>query len=385
MPGGLAWPPKKEDLERLYLVDRLSAAKIAIVYGLKYKHDKVAESTVLYQLKRNGIKRRDAAEHLRKVTDAMVNEWVGRYQDGESLKQIAAGDFDPVTVWNHLKARGLVLRDKVQAQILAVTKYERTPFRGDIVERAYLMGFAKGDCQVTTHGRAIRVRTSTTHPAMAELFTNLFGCYGHVQRYPRESKLVGYEWSLEVDLDESFKFLLSSVEDALEDFGHSPITLFGFLAGFFDAEGTIYFHKKGVGGGFELSIANTNVEILVRIQSLTALVGLDSRLETYRQDSRRLGYEKEGTISRLRIWRSNDVTSLLKLMHLRHGEKISKADIALSYQGTRDPEIRACARQRWTNTVNAIRRARDQFVEDARLNLSRSNTEVDRRNGSTAR
>jgi hypothetical protein len=56
--------------------------KIAKVYDLKYKNPKVAESTILYQLKRNGIERRDPAEHTRKVTVEMVNEWVKRYQAG---------------------------------------------------------------------------------------------------------------------------------------------------------------------------------------------------------------------------------------------------------------------------------------------------------------
>ena len=59
MPDKNPWPPTREDLERLYLVEKLSAAKIARVYGLNYKSAKVAESTVLYQLKRNWISRRD--------------------------------------------------------------------------------------------------------------------------------------------------------------------------------------------------------------------------------------------------------------------------------------------------------------------------------------
>lgn len=87
MPEALAWPPKKEDLERMYLVERMSAAKIAQAYGLKYKSPKVAESTVLYQLRRNGIARRDRAEHIRKVTAEMADSWVTRYEAGESLKR----------------------------------------------------------------------------------------------------------------------------------------------------------------------------------------------------------------------------------------------------------------------------------------------------------
>src|SRR5580658_435801 len=80
----LVWPPTTEDLKRLYVDEGLSAAKIAARYGLKYASPKTAESTVLHHLKKNGITRRDKADHLRKVTEEMVDEWVKRYEAGES-------------------------------------------------------------------------------------------------------------------------------------------------------------------------------------------------------------------------------------------------------------------------------------------------------------
>ncbi|MDA4127352.1 MAG: LAGLIDADG family homing endonuclease, partial [Thaumarchaeota archaeon] len=323
--GRLVWPPTKEDLERLYLNQKLSAAKIAKAYGLKYKNAKVAESTVLYELKKNGIKRRDRADHSRKVTEAMVDEWVGRYRAGESLKQIAGEGLSPVSVFLHLRKRGLQLRDKVEAQIQAVTKHERRPFDGSETDRAYLVGFTKGDCQTIRHGRAIRVRTSTTHPGMEILFDDLFGRFGLVHRYPRKSKLTGYEWSLEVDLHPSFGFLLQSIEEAMREFGRSAATFFSFLSGFLDAEGTIYFHRKGKGGAFEVSFANSNVKILIWIQRLLAEVGLHSSTYTFDQKENRFGYGEHGTISRLCIFRAEDVVRLLGLMRVRHSEKIAKA------------------------------------------------------------
>ncbi len=57
-----------------------------------------------------------------------------------------------MTVWIHLKGRGLQLRDKVEAQLKAVTKYPKNSFHGPETERAYLAGFASGDCQVLTTG-----------------------------------------------------------------------------------------------------------------------------------------------------------------------------------------------------------------------------------------
>ena len=80
------WPPEKEELENLYLTQRLSAMKVSRLYGLKYPNPKSGESMVLWYLKKFGIKRRDKAEHIRKVTEEMVEQWISRYRKGESLK-----------------------------------------------------------------------------------------------------------------------------------------------------------------------------------------------------------------------------------------------------------------------------------------------------------
>jgi hypothetical protein len=184
-----AWPPLADDLKRLYLEQKLSASKIAKIYGLNYASEKTAESTILYHLKRNGIARRDPAAHLRKVTDAMVEDWIVRYQKGESLKQIAGILVGPVTVFNHLHKRGLSLRDKVEAQIKAVTIHEKKPFQGSLADRAYLAGITRGDFSAGRHGRAVRVRLGTTHPDMADLFRRLSAKYGPIYEYPKPAPL----------------------------------------------------------------------------------------------------------------------------------------------------------------------------------------------------
>jgi hypothetical protein len=369
LAGELAWPPRKEDLERLYLVERLSAMKIANVYGLCYKNPKVAESTVLYHLKRNGIKRRDPAEHVRKVTTAMVDEWVARYKAGESLKQIAGGDVSPVTVWNHLKSRGLSLRDKVGAQIQAVTKYERKPFAGDEVERAYLMGLRYGDLDVVRHGRAIRVRVSTTHPAMAHLFESLFSPYGHIARYPRTAQFAGYEWSLECDLDDTFDFLLRRIGiGELERLDSREFT--AFLAGFFDAEGTIYLHRKRSGLGFEAAISNADVEILCFINSRFTKMDYHPAMQTTNQNILRLGYQKEGKITRVSLFRRNEVFRILELLPLRHDEKVRKSSFVRNAGCKGLEPIGTSVIEGWNKMLFEIKEERDRFVESARNKLA---------------
>ncbi len=220
---------------------------------------------------------------MRKVTETMVDEWVVRYQKGESLKQIAGTTVDPVTVFNHLHKRGLELRDKVEAQIKAVTIHGKKPFQGSPKDRAYLAGITRGDFTVVRHGRAVRVRLGTTHPAMADLFRQLFSEYGPIYEYPRPAALSGYEWSLDCDLDSSFEFLVRTKTDVSE-FIRSPDLFMSFLAGFFDAEGTVYFHKKGNHGGFELTMVNTDVGLLREIREELSRRGFAVKLDRTKQN-----------------------------------------------------------------------------------------------------
>ena len=52
--ANLQWPPTKEDLERLYVEQRLSAMKISKVYGLKYPNPKSGATMILFYLKKEG-------------------------------------------------------------------------------------------------------------------------------------------------------------------------------------------------------------------------------------------------------------------------------------------------------------------------------------------
>ena len=364
MTESLPWPPKKEDLVRLYLSEKLSASKIAKVYGLKYKNPKVAESTILYHLRKNGIQRRDAAEHFRKVEEDVVDEWVLRYRAGESLKQIAGEEVDPVTVWNHLKRRGVVLRNKVEAQIQAVRKYERKPFSGDSVEKAYLMGLRYGDLHAVRHGRAIRVRVSTTHPAMAELFLNLFSSYGHVSKYPRTAQLTGFEWTLECDLDESFEFILQKI--AISELKSLPESEFwSFLAGIIDAEGTIYLHKRSYGATFEVVITNTDRMLLGVLDGRLRRHEYHTKVFEGKQDENRLGYLKPGRIFRLSLPRPSDVCRLLASVNLRHREKITKSNFVRGRYCSDELDLGADAEFDWQVLTSEVHREVKNFIRSA--------------------
>ena len=368
MSGTLAWPPKREDLERLYSGEKLSAAKIAEAYGLKYRSPKVAESTILYHLKKNGIQRRDRAEHIRKVTEEMVDGWVARYQAGESLKQIAEEAVGSVTVWNHLKARGLVLRDKIDAQIQAVTKYDRKSFSGDRIERAYLMGLRYGDLDAAKHGRAVRVRVSTTHPAMADLFESLFSPYGHIHRYPRRARLVRYEWTLECDLDGSFEFLLDKASIAeLEAFTQPEFV--GFLAGAFDAEGSFLLHKKTSWYDPEASISNGDANFINLLKVRLGKTGFHCSTTWRKQQSERGGISGESLVGRIEIHRFLDAQRFALLIPIRHAEKTRRRELLLALRFGSPAEERIQTALKWKQLSREIDRQVRLFVDSAREQL----------------
>lgn len=76
--------------------------------------------------------------------------------------------------------------------------YQVYPFSGNLVEKAYLIGFRLGDLTVTKMRRGQRMFASveTSHPAMAQLMHELFDKYAKVGASPR--KVIGppyWEWT----------------------------------------------------------------------------------------------------------------------------------------------------------------------------------------------
>lgn len=365
----LAWPPTAEDLRRLYIDEHLSAAKIAARYGLKYDSPKTAESTVLYHLKRNGITRRGKADLARKTTEEMADAWVRRYAAGESLKQIAGNEFSPVTVYLHLKKRGVQLRDKVEAQIQAVTKHQKAPFNGDPHLKHYMIGITVGDYWVTDHGRATRVKLGTTHPAMAWLFKELFGKYGPIYEYPRRAQLTGYEWSLDCDLDSSFEFLTDS-KSVKEEIFEDRTAFLDFLSGFFDAEGSIYFHNKNGAGSFEWSLANSNQEIVTRISTILSGLGYHPKVRVEEPTLKRIyrGGKMASTLPmwRVALWRHEEVRQILEVLPIRHPEKIAKAKIARGLPFRPNFEVRERILSEWEILKSQIESDVRAYIDKAR-------------------
>jgi len=402
----LAWPPTKEDLQRLYVDEQLSAAKIAKVYGLNTPNPRSATFLVAYHLKKHGITMRNRIEELRKETEKMVAAWKTKYPkkeggDAPSPVEAREGGFSDETVrltaeekaviellqyknlsirhldpetkgrvkaameglhWTRelslndiadlvgnktsgyssylFKELGIEPRPFEEARLKGVANhlrmYERRPFTGTDADKAYILGLKHGDLSAyVPFGNVTRVSTSTTHPALAELFTELFSPHGHVYKLPRYKKDTGtFEWNFQAILDDSFAFLLEPREKCRDWVQKQDETMLAYLAGLVDAEGHIRMYPNPRTVGIIVSVWNTDID-LVRF-AYDCLKQLGYRpMEPYldkRGGGKSSGFhiERKKDYWRLQLGRFDEAQSLLQRLPLRHREKVERKRLALS-------------------------------------------------------
>lgn len=215
-------------------------------------------------------------------------------------------------------------------------KYERKPFDGTDEDRAYLLGLRHGDLSVSTPWKGVvRVSTSTTHPAMAQLFRSSFGPYGHVYQHPRYKKdTKTYEWNLFVIVDNSFVFLLNEKPKVWEWVSKKESTLIAYIGGMLDAEGSIGIYNNHAGTSLQGLFYNTNRELLTFIKTSLERLGFHP-LGPYLDKSAGTSTSKYGIVRRKDYWKLvlaifGEVQDLVREVPIRHREKVLRKEIALS-------------------------------------------------------
>jgi hypothetical protein len=214
-------------------------------------------------------------------------------------------------------------------------KYERIPFDGTDEDKAYMLGLKHGDLTVYTPWKhAIRVATSTTHPAMSNLFHRLFAPYGHVYEIPRFKKDQGtYEWNLEVILDETFAFLLHDVEETFSWICTSSSLFFSYLTGLIDADGSYLLAGSKSGKPYPaIGIFNSNIMLLDKVGRRLNALGYPSNLRMNKKKG--TATRKYGIIHRKDYWqllvqRAQTALNLTNHLHPRHPEKIRRRNLLL--------------------------------------------------------
>ena len=329
---------------------------------------------MLALLRTKGLSIKDMEEgqkaNLRAYLGLLTNE------KGMSLNDVAklvGNKTSGYTSWV-CRQLGVTVRPFEEARLKGIRekrrKYERRPFDGTDEDKAYLLGLRHGDLSVSKPWKGVvRVSTSTTHPAMAELFKALFGQYGHVYNHPRYKKETdSYEVNLSVILDSSFEFLFLELKDLAAWLVSNDRILLGYLSGLLDAEGSIITTRDSRGlVTIFIDYYNSNLGLIRWVQGAIAKLGYKTSLRV----NKKKGYvtKKYGIIHRSDYWQLSTygipaAQDFVKRLALRHGEKIRRKEMALSAtKGQRYSEI---ARRNLALRVQIKQEVQD-FVRRAEL------------------
>lgn len=219
-------------LRSLYEEERLSAAEIARRYDC-------SPGTVINRLHQYGIATKLPGKATVQISKQELEELY--LKERLSLRQIARrSGCDHSTIKNKLEAYGLRKRTYGEANQI----YPKRDFDGNLADKAYLIGFRLGDLYVTTMGQAgqtIVVECATTKQEQLDLITRLFSPYGHI--HIGNPKRRG-DRGIACYLNLSFAFLLPK-EDSVPDWVRANDTASAaFAAGYIDAEGSFFLSQE---------------------------------------------------------------------------------------------------------------------------------------------
>lgn len=216
------------------------------------------------------------------------------------------------------------LRNRAQSHII----YKRKNFSGSFIEKAYLIGFRIGDLRVRKFYRnseTILVDCGSTKIDQVNLIKKLFSKYGRVW-IGKPNKRGSIQ--IQCHLNTSFNFLLSK-EPGNFIFNHKKY-FFAFLAGFTDAEGSIFISSKRA----NYALGNYDLELLQKLKSYLEKFGIKSHQITHSIREGLLashGYRYNHDYWTLTISKKVDLISLFHLigLNLKHRNRVKQMKLAI--------------------------------------------------------
>ncbi len=219
-------PISKADLERLYLLEKLSSIEIGAKLGW-------SDGTILKWLKAFGIPRRNpGVERIDIPREELEHHYLNlRLSPAEIGKLYGC---ESTTIRNKLVAYQIPLHSPSAARMI----YPKRDFDGSFLDKVYLIGLRLGDFHVykpSDVSETIIVRCHSTLSEQHALFGELFEPYGHIWQGEPDSDdaINAYAY-----LNLTFDFLLpkhDKVESWIQRNSHYGAA---FMAGYIDAEGT---------------------------------------------------------------------------------------------------------------------------------------------------
>ncbi|MFH1509869.1 MAG: LAGLIDADG family homing endonuclease [Candidatus Nealsonbacteria bacterium] len=247
--GKLIYIPKYKLVE-LYKGQKFSVRKIAKIYNCDGR-------TIHRKLKVFGIKTRSPSEAATKVN---IPKGKLRYhyihKKLSTCKIAKIYNCDDFTIFKKLRTYGIKIRTKSEA----ISRYHRYNFKGNLREKAYMIGFRLGDLYVERNHHLMIVKCSSTYLEQIGLIKNLFNKYGHI-RIRKTIRLSGKRNIIDIccHLNKSFEFLLPKKDIIPKWIRQNKIFFISFLAGYTDAEGWIGISGKKKHLGFQIKTYDKNI------------------------------------------------------------------------------------------------------------------------------
>jgi len=306
----------KQELRNLYHKQKLSTGQIAQKYGCNHV-------TIVNRMKKYSIESRG---HLGLTKPIRISKEKLKYlykKRSLSLAKIARiihrseGGIERKFKSYGIRSRGLDNR---------TSKYKKRNFDGNLLEKAYMIGFRLGDLNVFSPKNIICVRCSSTKKAQIRLIRNLFKKYGGIYQAlaPRGT------FEICCFLNKSFEFLLPK-EDKIEEWILSNKNYFlSFLAGYVDAEGSFYlrkpYYKLGKIGWAIFELQTYDKNIIDTISHFLYDLGVENKFFLSRKQGymNKQGFKNKKDLWRLAITKKVALWKFTKLIepYQRHTEKI---------------------------------------------------------------
>lgn len=310
-------PATKKQLKDWYLKDKLSMFQIADKLGCTH-------SAIVYKFKKFNLKSRGHLGLTKPINLTKMGFEHLYYKRGLSLKKIAN--------IAHCSESGLERRFKVynlksRTTQNRTTKIKKFDFSGDLIEKAYLIGFRLGDLNIMKRVSVTQVRCSTTHIAQVKLIKNLFIPY----TTPTISKAKRGTTEIVCLVNKSFDFLLPKKVKLPKWVLVNKKRYWSFFAGYADAEGSFFLKKPSKGrkiwsSGFEVQSQQKGI-----IKNLWKNIPTNKIISQTPKVSRKAGsIDKRGIINNKDMWRINinrkeSLRNFISYIepYLKHREKLN--------------------------------------------------------------
>ena len=252
------------------------------------------------------------------LEDLYINKKLSTWKIAEVLHYARS------TIYAKILLFKIPIRNRAVSHII----YPRQNFSGNLIEKAYLIGFRIGDLRARKfykNSETIKVDCASTKIEQINLIKNLFLPYGRVWiSKPNKRGAI----QIECFLNTTFDFLLTR-EPASWIFRNKK-HFFSFLAGFTDAEGTIFISNNQA----KYALGNYNIALLRQIKFYLEKYNIKSHNITRSIRQGLLashGYRYNHDYWTLTVSRKVDMLRLLHLIgpHLKHINKLKQMNIAI--------------------------------------------------------